>query len=233
MTRTLHLALAGLALLSALSVGLATGIGLDPEAFFQALRPATTLLTRGSVSPRRSASGGAAAASGRAPAWLEHAVCQRSDLPEPACALLALTIHEESKAAQLDPMLVLAVIEVESSWDTRAVSERGAHGLMQLRRVAFEAEARRARLEGVDRFQPVANVRAGIRYLARLHRSFRDPDLALVAFNAGPARVWAHLREEGRIPDRLRSYPRRVHRTERALRQELAPEAEPLLASAP
>jgi soluble lytic murein transglycosylase-like protein len=247
MTRTVHKTLAGFALLSALFVGLATGIGLDPDVFVSALQPTTTGFARGPSRPRGQDRRGttsfsgrdfallvpAAAAPNRAPAWLEQAVCDRSELPESACELLALTIHEESKEAGIDPLLVLAVIEVESSWDARAVSDRGARGLMQLRRVAFETESGRARFEGADRLQPIDNVRAGIRYLARLRRSFRDGDLALIAFNAGPTRVWAHLREEGKVPERLRSYPRRVRRTEKALRRALAPEAGELIAMAP
>ncbi|HUK66800.1 MAG TPA: transglycosylase SLT domain-containing protein [Anaeromyxobacteraceae bacterium] len=222
MTRAAHLLLAGLSLLGALTVGLATGIGIDPEAFFRGLglSPSPEPLRAG-----RHDAPFAATAAERAPPWLEAAVCDRSDLPEAACSVLALAIHEESRQAQLDPLLVLAVIEVESSWDVRAISGRGACGLMQLRRLAFESEARRAFFAGADRLEPVDNVRAGIRYLGRLRRSFRDPDLALIAFNAGPTRVRAHLREEGQVPERLRTYPRRVRRTERALRKALALEA--------
>lgn len=140
-------------------------------------------------------------------------------MPESACTLLATVIHEESKKVRLDPVLVLAVIEVESSWDAYALSEKGAAGLMQLRQIAFETEARGLIFEGADRFQPIANVRAGIRYLGRLCHAYQDPDLALVAFNAGPTSVNTYLRKEGQIPERFQSYPRRVYRTEEELRR--------------
>ena len=53
---------------------------------------------------------------------------------------------KEATAAGLDPVLVLAVIGVESGWEPQAVSERGARGLMQLRRAALESEERLAGL---------------------------------------------------------------------------------------
>jgi soluble lytic murein transglycosylase-like protein len=122
----------------------------------------------------------------------------------------------------LDPVLVLAIIEVESSWDPDAVSERDARGLMQLRRSALEGEARGGRLPSADPHDPLVNVRAGIRYYARLLRRFRDADLALVAYNAGPNRLSGYLRAEAGLPQRFWDYPLRVRREERRLRQRLA-----------
>jgi soluble lytic murein transglycosylase-like protein len=158
----------------------------------------------------------------RAPEWLERAVCQRVDAEPAACRRLALAIHDEATAARLDPVLVLAVIQVESSWDAAAVSRAGAHGLMQLRHGTFRAAAKGGRLGSNDLHQPEANVRAGIRYLGRLQRAFRKTDLALVAYNAGPNRLSRYLKEGG-VPDHLKGYPKRVRRTEKALRKTLLP----------
>jgi len=205
--------LATLALLCAVSLGPASA---DPG-------PAR----RGAVVPLRRSSEAKAIG---APPWLERAVCRRAGRIRPSCASLARVIAEEARAAHLDPLLVLAVIEVESRWEAAAVSSRGALGLMQLRRPAFEGEASRSPLGSLDRHHPVANVRAGVRYLARMYRRFGDLDLALVAYNTGPTRLSAHIRGSG-VPERLLGYPRRVREAECRLRFGLGPSAGPLLAS--
>ncbi|HEX9049562.1 MAG TPA: lytic transglycosylase domain-containing protein [Anaeromyxobacter sp.] len=131
--------------------------------------------------------------------------------------LLARTIVRESVAARIDPLLVLAVIEVESSFDPEALSERGAMGLMQLRAPTLRRELERAGLEPEDANDPVANVQAGVRYLRRLLDAFGRDDVALMAYNAGPNRILGYLRE-GEIPGRFGVYPRRVKAELRRLR---------------
>ncbi|NLZ43304.1 MAG: transglycosylase SLT domain-containing protein [Clostridia bacterium] len=85
----------------------------------------------------------------------------------------------------LDPCLVAAVVETESSFSPRAVSPRGAMGLMQLMPAT-------ARMLGVDDpFDIRQNIAGGTRYLAMLYDLFSDWDLALAAYHAGPARVMA------------------------------------------
>jgi hypothetical protein len=122
---------------------------------------------------------------------------------------VARAILEESLATALDPLLVVAVIHVESQFDPRAVSPAGAQGLMQLMPPTMREQLALSRLTPGDPLDPVANVRAGVRYLARLLAAFEDLELALVAYNAGPARLRAHLRA-GTVPKRLRAYPRAV-----------------------
>ncbi|HVO19694.1 MAG TPA: lytic transglycosylase domain-containing protein [Anaeromyxobacter sp.] len=158
----------------------------------------------------------------RAPAWLEQAVCDRAADLGPVCTQIARAVAEEAAEASLDPALVLAIIEVESAWDPDAVSGREARGLMQLRQQALQAEARGGRLTSSDASDPLVNVRAGIRYFARLLGRFGDAELALVAYNAGPNRLAAYLRAEAGVPERLWEYPRRVRREEQRLRERLA-----------
>jgi hypothetical protein len=124
---------------------------------------------------------------------------------------VARTILEEAARAAMDPLLVLAVIQIESGFDPRAVSPVGAAGLMQLLAPTMREELARSRLGAADPFDPVANVRAGVRYLDRMVDTFDDLDLALMAYNAGPGRIRRHLREGG-IPERFFSYPRGVSR---------------------
>ena len=80
--------------------------------------------------------------------------------------------------------LVCALIQAESAFNPRAVSPKGAIGLMQLM-PATAAE------HGVtDAFNPVQNIRAGVKYLKQLLDSYDGRvELALAAYNAGPGAV--------------------------------------------
>jgi soluble lytic murein transglycosylase-like protein len=132
---------------------------------------------------------------------------------------LADVIVRESEAAGMDPLLVLAVIEVESAFDVGAVSHRGAQGLMQLRPPTFQYVAARSSMGEAAIEDPVHNVTAGIRYFRRLTQSFRgDRELALMAYNAGPHRLRDYLRA-GEVPGSVRAYPRRVLAEYRRLRR--------------
>jgi len=137
---------------------------------------------------------------------------------------VARAILEEAARAAMDPLLVLAVIEVESRFDAHAVSGAGAVGLMQLLDPTMREEVERSRLASADPYDPVANVRAGVRYLSRLVTAFDDIELGLLAYNAGPNRIRRHLRE-GAVPERLRAYPRTVARELRRLVGSPEPEA--------
>jgi hypothetical protein len=145
--------------------------------------------------------------------------------------LLARTIVGEAEAARIDPLLVLALIEVESSFDPEALSERGAMGLMQLRGPTLRRELERAGLEPNFPNDPVTNVQAGVRYLRRLLDAFGHPDVALMAYNAGPNRILGYLRD-GEIPDRFHVYPRRVKAELRRLRRSTGAERAVALADA-
>jgi len=92
-------------------------------------------------------------------------------------------IQEASRLASLGANWLRAVIVQESGGDPRAVSPKGAQGLMQLLPATGRA------LGVNDPFDPLENIRAGARYLAGLLRQFGDMRLALAAYNAGPGRV--------------------------------------------
>ena len=126
-------------------------------------------------------------------------------------ATVARVILEEAARAELAPLLVLAVMRVESGLDARAVSPVGAVGLMQLMVPTLLQELEPGPLGRMDPFDPVSNVRAGVRYLSRQLSAFSDLELALVAYNAGPNRVRRHLGAGG-VPARLLAYPRVVLR---------------------
>jgi len=87
----------------------------------------------------------------------------------------------------LEEALVRAVIKVESDFDARAVSGKGARGLMQL----IPETAREMRVQ--DPFDPAQNIRGGSHYLRlMLDRFDGDLELALAAYNAGPNSVRSH-----------------------------------------
>ena len=84
----------------------------------------------------------------------------------------------------VDPELVKAVIQVESNYNHRAVSAKGAKGLMQL----MPATAARYGVRSI--FDPSQNIEGGVRYLKDLDALFNsDLRLTLAAYNAGENRV--------------------------------------------
>ncbi len=92
-------------------------------------------------------------------------------------------IEEAAATHGVRPELVRAVIQVESGFNPRARSHKGAMGLMQL------MPATAADL-GVDNpWDPVQNIRGGVAYLGSLIEQFGDEVLALAAYNAGPGAV--------------------------------------------
>lgn len=101
----------------------------------------------------------------------------------------------------VDPILLASVAEVESNFDPAAVSSAGAGGLMQF----MPATASEM---GVERFDPASAVEGAARYLARDLDRFGRLELALAAYNAGPAAVERH----GGVPpfDETQNYVQKV-----------------------
>ena len=93
-------------------------------------------------------------------------------------------IAAAAEAHGVDPMLVRALIQVESGYRPRARSPRGAMGLMQL----MPSTAREYNVR--HPFEPKANIEAGNKHLKTLIDRFGDDvGLALAAYNAGPGAV--------------------------------------------
>jgi soluble lytic murein transglycosylase-like protein len=101
-------------------------------------------------------------------------------------------IENAAKAAAVEANLVRAVIVVESGFNVRAMSKRGAMGLMQL------MPATAARFGISNSFDAQQNITAGARYLKfLLDRFHQNMTLALAAYNAGEEAV---DRNGGQIP---------------------------------
>ena len=93
-------------------------------------------------------------------------------------------IEEHAALNTVSVDLVRAVIQAESAFNSRAVSPKGALGLMQL------MPATAAEFGVTDAFNPAQNVRAGVKYLKHLLDTYDGRvELALAAYNAGPAAV--------------------------------------------
>lgn len=99
--------------------------------------------------------------------------------------------------------LLDAVIAQESGYNSRAMSTAGAMGMMQI----MPATARELGLERP--FDPIANMRAGARYLRQQLDRFGRVDLALAAYNAGPERRSLQRGTIPRIPETV-NYVRAV-----------------------
>lgn len=105
---------------------------------------------------------------------------------EPSKSALPLSevVDTASATFHLDPDLVTSVIHAESGFNPRAVSPKGARGLMQL----MPATANQLGVR--NSFDPQANVTGGSRYLRELLERYNfDLLKALAAYNAGPERV--------------------------------------------
>jgi soluble lytic murein transglycosylase-like protein len=112
--------------------------------------------------------------------------------PEPAVAPAAPTLPDGpyselitamAQAHGVNPMLVQALIQVESNYRPTARSHKGAMGLMQL----MPSTARQYKVR--NPYDPKANVAAGVKHLKSLLDRLGAVDLALAAYNAGEGAV--------------------------------------------
>lgn len=121
----------------------------------------------------------------------------------PARPEVARLVRDLAPYYDLDPELVLAVIETESNFNPRAQSPKNAQGLMQL--IPETAERFGVR----DVWDPEQNLRGGMAYLRWLLNYFQgDVKLALAGYNAGEGAVLRH----GGVPpfEETRAYVRRI-----------------------
>jgi len=172
------------------------------------------------------------------------ALVKKSRLPDRQQRRLAVAIVRESRANGLDPLLVLAVIHCESSFDPFAVSPVGAMGLMQLMPDTGDWLMQRRGLELRRRnnlFDTELNVEIGSGYLSQLIRDFGTIERALVAYNAGPTAAGKILSQPPARKRFMSGYPAKVmaeyrrlkaqyeeDRSRRLMAQALAPASTPI-----
>ena len=93
-------------------------------------------------------------------------------------------ILQAAKRFEVHSSLIKAVIKAESDFNHKAVSDKGAKGLMQLMPCTADA------MEVENPFNPEQNIFGGTRYLSQLLKRFKNNlKLALAAYNAGPEKV--------------------------------------------
>lgn len=119
-------------------------------------------------------------------------------------------IRDTARSERIPPALLKAVIAAESRFDPRAVSPKGAQGLMQL----MPATARDLGVQ--DPLAVEDNLQGGARYLRHLMDRYGDLSRALAAYNAGPSAVDRYegippYRETRQYVERVLTYYRRYH----------------------
>ncbi len=133
------------------------------------------------AAPEVAASGSRLPASAQSPLLAKYA---RNGAPSAGPLDLNEVVNSASGRYRLDPDLVNSVIKAESGFNARAVSPKGAQGLMQL------MPGTASQLGVPDAFDPQANVEGGTKYLRELLERYNfDLVKALAAYNAGPQRV--------------------------------------------
>jgi len=111
-------------------------------------------------------------------------------------------VRQAARRYGLDPCIVHSIIRQESNYNPRAVSAKGARGLMQL----MPGTAREMGVSNI--FNPRQNINGGTKYYARLLGEFITHKKALTAYNFGPARV-----RKGLSCNESRKYVKKVLRT--------------------
>jgi hypothetical protein len=118
---------------------------------------------------------------------------------------IAKNIYESSLQYNFNPLLLCAIIKVESDFMVDAVSDSYAYGLCQVRRfIAKElAENIGIKWDGAEKtlFTPEKNIKIGTHYLALLKDDFGDIKLALTAYNFGPFKVQELISQQSEVPN--------------------------------
>ncbi|WP_273281689.1 lytic transglycosylase domain-containing protein [Pseudooceanicola atlanticus] len=113
-------------------------------------------------------------------------------------------VAEASQRFGLPERLLRAVMTAESDGSVRAISSKGAMGLMQIMPDTWIELSARYRL-GNDPFNPRDNILAGTAYLNELHDKYGSPGF-LAAYNAGPGRYDEYLVDGRPLPPETRNY---------------------------
>jgi soluble lytic murein transglycosylase len=133
---------------------------------------------------------------------------------------LANVVYSESKKYGYDPLLLLALIQVESSFKKEEVSNKGAIGLMQVKPSIGSDVANRRGINWYNRsmlLEPDYNVELGSLYLFELVLKFGDLKEAITAYNIGPTRL-RQLQNEDVTPPK--AYLAKVLKEYRVLKEQ-------------
>lgn len=140
------------------------------------------------------------ALSSAVPALAQDASVQRASPSDPYAGHIA----DAARRFGVPEAWIRAVMRVESGGDVRAISPKGAMGLMQIMPATW-ADLRARHSLGNDPYDPRDNIMAGAAYLREMHDRYGSPGF-LAAYNAGPGR-YDEYRATGRpLPAETRAY---------------------------
>ncbi|MDT3687510.1 MAG: lytic transglycosylase domain-containing protein [Pseudorhodoplanes sp.] len=126
------------------------------------------------------------------------------DARAPSSHTIADYIAEAAWRFGVPAAWIRAVMDAESAGDARAVSRKGAMGLMQIMPDTWSELRMRYGL-GRDPFDPRDNILAGAAYLREMHDRYGSPGF-LAAYNAGPQRYDEYLAGVRALPAETRAY---------------------------
>jgi soluble lytic murein transglycosylase-like protein len=116
---------------------------------------------------------------------------------------LADVMYQESQKYVFDPLLIMALIITESSFQKNQVSSFGAQGLMQLLPATAQGVARRqgiSWLNEFDLYNPALNVKLGVAYLFELIFKFKSLKQGVMAYNMGESTIEEYNRYNAEPP---------------------------------
>ena len=136
----------------------------------------------------------------------------RVRLPQETMQDMSESITNASVKFDVPPEMILAIIRIESTFDTAAVSNKGAIGLMQLMPATARQVAEELQIDwpGVEILEhPAINIEMGTYYFTKLLARFENMAVALAAYNHGPTRISNLEQAEAELP---MGYSRKVLR---------------------
>ncbi len=129
----------------------------------------------------------------------DHAYTQIEYLLYPKPDEYTAFVEKYAQEYDISPLLIYAVIKTESNFDSSAVSNKGAIGLMQMMPDTFEWLTRDMLHEHLNigmLYDPETNIKYGTYYLSRLYGRFGDWDTAIAAYNGGEGNVSEWLKDK-------------------------------------
>jgi soluble lytic murein transglycosylase len=142
---------------------------------------------------------------------------EESDLPREAWEIFFPmvawdAIKQEARRYGIDPFIAAGLIRQESVFNPKAVSRVGARGLMQVMPATGQMISRRqgnGTITASDLHNPMLNIKLGMNYLSQMLGEFSRIEYAAAAYNAGPgrARAWLKQRPGWDVEDWIEAIP--------------------------
>lgn len=114
------------------------------------------------------------------------------------------SVEQYAKDYEVDPLLVLAIIKTESNFDDKAVSPKGAKGLMQIMDSTAHWVSKKMDITNYTSdllYNSDYNIKMGVWYLGWLYDKYQDIDLVIIAYNGGIGNVDGWLKDKSYSDD--------------------------------